>query len=100
MTEIEYEDEDEYSISVISFRGEHMRGKAAGLSLARMPFACQPDQGTKVILFPAAVSRFEPKKAPGVDAYDTNIQSVVNRKDNEVIHQDQRDMNERSDAEE
>jgi hypothetical protein len=69
------------------------------LSLARTPFACQPDQRTKVILLPAAVSRFEPKKAPGVDAYDADIQSVVNRKDDEVIHQDQRDMNERSDAE-
>jgi len=68
------------------------------LSIARTPFAGQPDQGTKVILLPAAISRFEPKKAPGVDAYDADIQPVVNRKDNEVIRQDQRDMNERSDA--
>lgn len=59
----------------------------------------QPGQGTKVILLPATIPRFQPKKSSNEDGHDADIKCVVDRKNHEVIGENQRNMDKCADTE-
>jgi Transmembrane secretion effector len=64
-----------------------------------LPPACQPGQGTKVILLPATISRFQPEKSSNADGHHADVKCVVDRKNHEVIGKNQRNMDKCADAE-
>ena len=61
--------------------------------------ACQSRQGTKVILLPAKISRFQPEKSTDANGHDADIKCVVDRKNHEVSAKNQRNMDQCADAE-
>jgi hypothetical protein len=62
-------------------------------------FPGHPGQAAKIVLLPATKLRFLPKKSPSADDDHADIEGVVDREDHEVVGQDQRNMDERADAE-
>jgi hypothetical protein len=62
-------------------------------------FVSKPGQGSKIIVLPAAISGFQPKKPTNADRHNADIKNVVDGKNDEVIGKDQRNMNQRANAE-
>jgi hypothetical protein len=69
------------------------------LSALRLAFAFEPGERTKVILFPATISRFQPEKSAHVNGHDADINCVVNSKKDEIVSKNQRNMDQGADSE-
>jgi hypothetical protein len=59
----------------------------------------EPCERAQIILSPAALLRFEPKKSPYANGHDSDVERMVNRKNHEIVGENQGDVNQRANAE-